>query len=130
MRQYVAAGIKLVVQLARLKGGVRKVVRISEIVGVKQDDYQVEEIFGFEQMGVDVQGRARGEYYATGYVPQCLRRIRAAGIEVNERDFLAQHWTDQSALPIIESALENDRARLGSFDLRAGAPGQDREVLA
>ncbi len=32
VRQYVAAGIRLVVHLARLKGGVRRVMRISEIV--------------------------------------------------------------------------------------------------
>ena len=32
VRQYIAAGIRLVVHLARLKGGVRRVTRVSEIV--------------------------------------------------------------------------------------------------
>lgn len=87
MRHYVATGIKLIVQLARLKGGVRHVVRISEIVGMRGDDYHLEEIFGFEQTGIGADGRARGEFYATGYVPSCLRRIQAAGIELDEREF-------------------------------------------
>ena len=33
VRQYVAAGIKIVVHLSRLKGGIRRAMRISEIVG-------------------------------------------------------------------------------------------------
>ena len=96
MRQYVAAGIKLVVQLARLKGGMRRVVRIAEITGLKQGEYQLEEIFGFEQTGVDARGIAQGEFYATGYVPHCLQRIRAAGIELSEGDFAAQRWRTSS----------------------------------
>jgi pilus assembly protein CpaF len=93
MRQYVAAGIKLIVQLSRLKGGVRHVVRISEIVGLRGDDYHLEEIFGFEQTGIDAEGRARGEFYATGYVPRCVKRMRAAGIELDEREFAARRMS-------------------------------------
>lgn len=98
MRQYVAAGIKLVVQLSRLKGGRRRVVRVAEIVGLRQGEYQLEEIFGFQQTGVDENGQARGEFYTTGYVPHCLRRIQAAGIEFSEREFAANRWTPSDVL--------------------------------
>jgi len=87
IRQYVATGIKLVVHLSRLKGGRRRVVRISEIVGVERDRYQLEDIFGFEQTGVDEQGHAVGEFYATGHVPQCLQRIRACGVHLDDALF-------------------------------------------
>jgi pilus assembly protein CpaF len=80
VRQYIASGIKIVVQLARLKGGARRVSRISEIVGVENGAYRLEDIFGFEQTGLDGEGNAIGEFYATGYKPQCLTRLKAAGI--------------------------------------------------
>ncbi len=87
MRQYILAGIKLIVHLSRLKGGVRRVLRISEIVGLQQNEFQLEEIFGFEQQGVDEAGFAYGEFYATGYVPKCMQRIQASGIALSPETF-------------------------------------------
>jgi len=87
VRQYIAAGIKLVVHLARLKGGQRRIVRISEIVSTKDGEQQLEDIFGFEQTGIDEQGAAKGHFYATGYLPQCLSRLRGAGAELDETVF-------------------------------------------
>jgi pilus assembly protein CpaF len=83
VRQYIASGIKIVVQLMRLKGGSRRVSRISEIVGVEEGSYRLEDIFGFEQTGLDEEGNAVGEFYATGYKPQCLARLKAAGINLS-----------------------------------------------
>jgi pilus assembly protein CpaF len=80
VRQYVAAGIRLVVHLARLKGGVRRVMRVSEIVGVQAGAYVIEDIFGFKQTGVDASHQATGEFYATGYHPACVDRLTAAGL--------------------------------------------------
>ena len=56
-------------------------MQVSEVVGVKEGKLQLAEIFGFQQKGV-VDGRAVGEFYATGHIPQCLDRLRAAGIIV------------------------------------------------
>jgi len=84
VRQYVAAGIRLVVHLARLKGGVRRIMRISEIVGIEKGEYRIEDIFGFRQKGVDDAHRAFGEFYATGYRPACVDRLTAAGTTVPE----------------------------------------------
>jgi len=87
VRQYIAAGIKLVVQLARLKGGPRRVTRVSEIVEVKNGEYRLEDIYGFEQVGIDANGNAVGEFFATGYKPACLKRLQAAGLKVSEDMF-------------------------------------------
>jgi len=88
VRQYIASGIKLVVHLARLKGGQRRIVRVSEIVSSTPDgEQQLEDIFGFEQTGVDEKGAAKGHFYATGYVPRCLSRLRAAGADLDESLF-------------------------------------------
>ena len=84
MRQYIACGIRLVVHLARLKGGRRRITRISEIAGFSAGSYQIEDIFGFRQTGVDASGQAVGEFYTTGYRPRCLASIEAAGLDVSD----------------------------------------------
>jgi pilus assembly protein CpaF len=86
VREYICSGIRLVVHLSRLKGGARRVMRISEIVGIKDGAYVLEDIFGYEQTGVK-NGNAVGDYFVTGYKPACLKRFKAAGIEVPEELF-------------------------------------------
>jgi pilus assembly protein CpaF len=79
VRNYIASAIRLVVQLARLKGGSRRIVRVTEILGLrKRRYYAVRDIFGFRQTGVR-DGQAVGEFYATGKVPAMLERLQAAG---------------------------------------------------
>jgi pilus assembly protein CpaF len=92
VREYIAAGIKLVVHLARLKGGIRRVTRVSEIVGIREGEYQLQEIFGFEQQGVDEEGVAFGRFYATGYRPKCLERLMASGVELPDDLFEAKKF--------------------------------------
>jgi pilus assembly protein CpaF len=87
VREYVASGIKLVIQLARLKGGARRVTKVSEILGVVNGEYQLEDIFGFKQQGLDEHGVAKGVWYATGYKPRCLARFADSGITLDESIF-------------------------------------------
>jgi len=87
VRQYIAAGIRLVVHLTRLQGGGRKITRISEIVAVENGAFHIEDIFGYRQTGVDSAGRAVGEFYSTGYRPACLERVRTSGVEVADAWF-------------------------------------------
>jgi pilus assembly protein CpaF len=83
IRSYIGSALKLVVQVARLKGGARKIVRISEIVGLrKRRSYIVKDIFAFRQTGV-IDGHAIGEFYATGHVPTFLQRLHANGVELS-----------------------------------------------
>lgn len=90
VRQYIAAGIRLVVHLTRLQGGVRKITRISEILGIENGAYHLEDIFAYRQTGVDAEGAAVGEFYATGYRPQCLERLLTSGTAVDQRWFEAR----------------------------------------
>jgi pilus assembly protein CpaF len=93
VRQYIAAGIRLVVHLSRLKGGARRIVRISELVGVENGEFHLEDIFGYRQTGVDREGNAVGEFYTTGYRPACLERLRSSGVE------LADAWFEPQVRP-------------------------------
>jgi pilus assembly protein CpaF len=89
VRQYVAGALSVVVHLARLKGGTRRVMRVSEIVGIhpKRGTYVLKDVFGFRQLGIR-DGRAHGEYYATGHVPRFLPKMRAMGVDVSEELFI------------------------------------------
>jgi pilus assembly protein CpaF len=94
IRHYIATAITLVVQLARLKGGMRKIVRISELLGTNPPPYHVKDIFGYRQLGVR-NGRAFGEFYATGYRPRVLEKFQAMGIELPEDMFRERVWKDE-----------------------------------
>ena len=111
VRNYIAAGIKLVVHLSRLKGGPRKVMHVSEIVGAEDGKYHLEPIFGFEQQGLNEQGVATGYFYATGYRPQLLERINAYGIDLPDSLFDEGKRYPQPAQasdPEEESDTQND----------------------
>lgn len=92
VRNYVSTAIRLIVHLARLKGGSRKVVRVSEIIGLrKRRIYVVRDIFGFRQLGIR-DGRAFGEFYATGYVPKLLERLHASGTDLPKEMFTERNF--------------------------------------
>ncbi len=84
LRSYVASAIKVLVHVARMKGGVRRVVRISELTTVENQQYQLNELFGFKQTGVDSSGNAEGFFYATGYVPRCMEALCSLGASLDE----------------------------------------------
>ena len=81
VRQYIAAGIRLIIHVARLKSGERKVVRISEITGVENGDFVVEDVFRFERAEV---GTSEGVFSSTGYLPRCRTRMKASGVNVSD----------------------------------------------
>lgn len=82
IRQYIAAGVKLIVHVARLKGGERRLTRVSEIMRVEQGEFRVQDLFAFKQSGLDAKGKAEGSFFATGRRPLCLPRLEASGCEI------------------------------------------------
>ena len=87
LRQYIATGVKLLVHVGRQKGGARRVLRVAELLGIENGEYRLEDIFRFRQTGLDSQGRATGEFSATGYQPKCIERIREAGTSISDSLF-------------------------------------------
>lgn len=89
-RQYIASAIQIFVHIARLSSGERKVMRISELTGVTNGEFDIEDVFVYRMAGVDKSGRSLGSFYATGYEPQCLRRMASKGYDINPRLFAAR----------------------------------------
>jgi pilus assembly protein CpaF len=51
-------------------------------MGMEQDIIVMQEIFRFKQMGIDQNGKAIGQFEATGVRPTFISRIEAAGIKL------------------------------------------------
>lgn len=117
VRQYIAAGIKLIVHAARLKGGLRRVMQVSEIVGVEDGMYVIEDIFGYRQTDVNEQGIAQGEFFATGFRPACLSRLQAAGVRLSD-DLFAERTIPSASRP--QSGREGGSEPRGEADVASG----------
>jgi pilus assembly protein CpaF len=79
IRRQIAGAVHLVVQAARLSGGVRRVTKISEITGMEGENLTMHDLFVFRQTGLDANGRACGQFLATGIRPKCLDVLEAMG---------------------------------------------------
>ena len=80
MRQQIASAVDLIIQANRLQGGPRKVTSITEVIGMEQDTIIMQEIFAFRQIGVDADGRAYGQFIATGIRPTFMDRLESGGL--------------------------------------------------
>ena len=83
LRSQFASAIDLIIQASRLQGGPRKVTSISEVVGMEGDTIIMQEIFAFRQVGVDPNGRAFGEFIATGIRPTFMDRLEHGGCQLS-----------------------------------------------
>jgi pilus assembly protein CpaF len=82
LRNQFASAVDLIIQASRLQGGPRKVTSITEVVGMEGDTIIMQEIFAFRPIGVDPNGRAFGEFVATGIRPTFMDRLEYAGCTV------------------------------------------------
>jgi pilus assembly protein CpaF len=87
MRQQVASAVDLVIQVNRLQGGPRKVISLTEVMNMEQDVIIMQEIFRFKQLGVDQNGRAFGQFEATGVRPTFISRLETKGVKLPSNMF-------------------------------------------
>jgi len=89
IKEQIAAAIDLVVQIKRFKDGSRHVVQVAEITGMEGDVVTMGDVFEFREAGVTADGRVKGAFVSTGYVPRCLKRFEERGISLPREIF----WT-------------------------------------
>ncbi len=82
MRQQIASAVDVIIQANRLQGGPRKVTAIVEVMNMEQDMIIMQEVFRYKQLGIDQNGRAYGQFEATGVRPSFVTRLEAAGIKL------------------------------------------------
>jgi pilus assembly protein CpaF len=94
IHRQIASAIHVVVQVARLAGGERKIIQISEVTGLHGETVNMHELFVFRQTGLDEHSCARGQFEATGIVPQRMARFEGYGIDLPRGIF------EQGACPV------------------------------
>ncbi len=82
MRQQISSAVDLIVQANRLQGGPRKLTSITEVMNMEQDTIIMQDIFRYKQLGIDQNGRAYGQFEATGVRPSFVHRLESAGIKL------------------------------------------------
>jgi len=82
MRQQIASAVDVIIQANRLQGGPRKILSITEVMNMEQDMIIMQEVFRYKQLGIDQNGRAYGQFEATGVRPAFMGRLEAAGIKL------------------------------------------------
>ena len=82
MRQQISSAVDLIIQANRLQGGPRKITSVVEVLGMEQEVIIMQDIFRFKQLGIDQNGRAYGQFEATGVRPAFVPRLEAAGIKL------------------------------------------------
>lgn len=90
IRQQFASAINLIINAQRLTGGPRKIISITEVTGMEGDIVTMQDIFSFEQLGVNEQGKAFGQFIATGIRPSFLERLKTSGANVDPGIFTRQ----------------------------------------
>lgn len=83
IREQVAAAVQIIVQQTRFACGTRKVTSITEITGMEQGVIQMQEIFRFQRHGFYDNGKVRGSFMPTGYVPTFYEELRAFGVDLD-----------------------------------------------
>jgi len=82
LRQQIASAVNIIIQANRLQGGPRKITHITEICGMEQDTIVMQDIYKFEQLGIDENGKAHGQFISTGIRPKFMDRLEQAGVRL------------------------------------------------
>lgn len=81
IRQQVALGIDIIVQLGRLRDKSRRVLEISEIDSFTDGEIMLNSLYHFEESGVDDDGRILGQLVKTGTLRH-TQKLCAAGLKI------------------------------------------------
>jgi pilus assembly protein CpaF len=83
IRQQIAAGVSVIVHVARLSDGSRRVMHVSEVTGVADGMVTLQDIFTFERLGIGPNDRVLGRFRGTGVWPKFAERMKASGIQLS-----------------------------------------------
>lgn len=79
-RTQIASSIDIIVQQTRFPCGSRRITSISEVSGMESNNVQLGEIFTYRQEGVTEQGKIKGRFEATGFIPTFYESLKERGI--------------------------------------------------
>lgn len=83
IREQVASAVDMVVQQTRYPCGTRKISRVTEVVGVESGTVQLQDIFVYQQQGYGDDGKVRGQFKPTGFIPTFYEELRQVGMDLD-----------------------------------------------
>jgi pilus assembly protein CpaF len=83
IREQIASAVHMVVQQTRFSDGTRKLSYITEVSGMEVDIVTLQDIFYYKQEGFTDEGKIRGRFVASGFVPKFYDELQRRGIPVN-----------------------------------------------
>jgi len=97
VREQVASGINLLIQIARQQDGSRRVTHISDVVGMQGTIITLQDLFVFQHQGFGPDGSVQGALQATGLRPHFMDRLAQYGEHLPIETFLPQGGENEAA---------------------------------
>jgi pilus assembly protein CpaF len=106
IREQVASGINLLVQIARMQDGTRRITHISEIVGMQGSVVSMQDLFVFQHQGINPDGKVLGHLVPSGLRPHFMDRLSQYGEHLPIETFLPHGVLDRDGVagPLGRSA--------------------------
>lgn len=83
IREQVASAVHMIVQQTRFPCGSRKISKVTEVVGVESGTVQLQDIFEFKHNGFGLDGKVKGVFQPTGFIPTFYDELRQMGKDVD-----------------------------------------------
>jgi pilus assembly protein CpaF len=83
IREQISSAVDMIVQQTRFSDGTRKICFITEVSGMEVDIVTLQDIFYYKQEGFTDEGKVRGRFVASGFVPKFYDELQRRGIPVN-----------------------------------------------
>jgi pilus assembly protein CpaF len=91
IRDQMVSALNIVIQQDRMTDGTRKITRIAEIQGLRKGQIVLRDIFIFDLIGLDADGKVKGNFTPTGIRPRCLQRLKTHGAAVDDKLFVPEY---------------------------------------
>ncbi|SIT45767.1 Type II/IV secretion system protein E [Paraburkholderia ribeironis] len=83
IREQISSAIDIIVQQTRFSCGSRRVTHVTEVGGLESGVITLQDVFVFKEEGFGADGKIRGEFVPTAYIPDFYQDLIRRRIPVN-----------------------------------------------
>ncbi|HEY4296516.1 MAG TPA: ATPase, T2SS/T4P/T4SS family [Paraburkholderia sp.] len=83
IREQISSAVDLIVQQSRFSCGSRRVTHVTEVSGIESGVITLQDVFVFKEDGFDDDGKIRGKFVPTAYIPDFYQELIRRRIPVN-----------------------------------------------
>ena len=98
IREQISSAIDLIVQQSRVRDGSRKITYITEVQHMEGNTIILQDLFRYVQTGFDENGKALGNFQATGLRPTFMEKFQVNGVDLPMGLFDAAGRADEEGM--------------------------------